>query len=676
MLQPNDWIILKNGLITDCHLVVQTPNRLISQSTFSACTHLLSVSFPEIISIEEYAFVNCSNLTSISFPKVSIIGIHAFERCNINTVFFPEATILKDACFAYCNNLTTASFPKVTTLGTGIFISCTNLTSAFFPEATSSGEYTFLICSSLAAISFPKAISIGNYAFYHCNSLTGASFPEATSIGDEAFNNCSSLLSLVLGQQPPIIGTNVFNNVSALLLVVPDSTIYSPTVLTDYPAGTEAFNKSVAMESGVLVDGSGLSLTPNRIPTLTGGYYQWGKDGIAIAGVTGTNYQATSRGAYTFQYIRGGQSVILLSIRLATNPYDLYGFNNRYQGCENILQLDFIPSTSNRTVEVWSEGTGAAYVFDPASKQYFKNKVTYNLPAGKSVITLRYDLDVDVKDASLVTFVYQISGGTEERTDVYTLYAKPEIKLIKYHPTTVLFNGILDISITNGSYYIQRSLDNGQSWQFARDTISGELLPFSQSQIAEFNLGDSILFRQPNGCGYEKLIVGHPGENDPPVRTITMPSINEAICNVPEGSYSIKSGDNFTFTITPTGSNIGKTLHVTTSRTLVPDSEGVSMIENQDGSFTVTILHIREEVIVTIDFATGTESIIGNVVIWSYANHLYIHSTETADVFVYTISGLLVKKVRPVAGETVTLLLSKGLYVVKSHGKTHKIIIS
>lgn len=629
-----DFNILRE-LTTNYHLVLETPNTELPTYGFGDCRYLISASFPNILRISDICFINNINLRNVHFPELRSFMLESFWQCT---------------------SLTEVEFPKAVIVNSKLFLQCTNLTTA----------------------SFPVAFTIDYMAFMECQSLTYVSIPKATRIQNQAFSDCKALSGLVLGVPPAIENSTVFKNVSALLLAVPDSTAYTAAVLADYPAGTEAFNTSITTDSGVFRPGGSVTLIPNRIPTLTGGSYQWKKDGTIIAGATSTTYKATSKGLYTLQYIRGNLSVPLLSTRLFATPYDLNGAYNRYQQCDDhTLQLNFAVSIYDRTVEVWSEDSGAPYVLDANTGKYFKDIQTYKLPAGETTLTIPYKINEDVDDASHVTFAWKVSsGGNTEYTDTYTLYAAPEIKLVKYTLPTTLFKGVLEISISNGSYYIQRSLDGGQSWQYARDTITGAILPFSQSQIANFIPGSTILFRQPDGCSYEELTVGtdNDGNGSSPInRLVTMPQVTDAITTVEAGRHYVTSGSNFSFTITPTGDNAGKSLHVSTSRTSVPDSEGVQIVNNSDGSYTVTILSIRETVTIAIDFATGIDSIDGNAV-WSHANQLYIRSEETGEAVVYTLQGALVSNIRINAGETVTLQLSNGVYVITLNGKTYKIV--
>lgn len=693
---------------------------------FCFCNALVSVTFPNAITIEKNAFASMDNLISASFPKAISLDAGAFISCeNLEYIYLPELTsILGGWCFSQCKSLTAAKFPKLTSTKISTFVGCISLTtdsvfmpkltdlgsSSFYdcksiisiteanlPEATLLNAFSFERCSTLVDVSLPKVTFVGQNCFSKCPALESVSFPEATtvynlafdtcynlvsaylpkvaSIGSNAFRDCEDLLVMVLPNTSPSVAASAFTGVPSLLLIVPDTNTYTSTVLSRYPTGTEAFNKTVTIESDTIIPGTPYALKPNRIPTLTGGNYQWYKDGIPISGATGTAYQATGAGNYTLRYYRGGEWVELLAKHLVSDAIDLYGVYWRYQDCENILRLSFLPSTADREVEVWSEGDGAAYLFDVRTGKYFKDKLTYKLAANDSIVTIRYMVDENVANGSEADLFYQISGGAVTKAEKLTLYATPEIKLIQYHPTTVQYDGVLDISIEKGPSHILRSLNGGLTWQFARDTVTGEVIPFTKSEINYFIPGSTILFRMPNACRMETLTVGEGGEVPPLVtRQVTMPSVADAISTVAPGQHYVLSGTNFEFTLTPTGNNIGKALHVTTSRTTIPDSEGVTIVDNRDGSFTVTILNIKESVVISVGFATGTETI-NDYAVWSQANRLYIRSGISGKASVYTVSGTLIQIIDVEAGEDVSVSLSSGLHVVTLNGSVYKVLV-
>ena len=137
-----------------------------------------------VTSIGDYAFYDCSSLTSISIPNsVTSIGSSAFYECS---------------------SLTSITIPNsVTSIGSSAFYSCEALTSITIPNSvTSIGEYAFSDCSSLTSISIPNSVtSIGKCAFQNCSSLTSITIPNSvTEVGGGIFYGCKSLKSVILSE--------------------------------------------------------------------------------------------------------------------------------------------------------------------------------------------------------------------------------------------------------------------------------------------------------------------------------------------------------------------------------------------------------------------------------------------------------------------------------------------
>jgi hypothetical protein len=61
--------------------------------------------------------------------------------------------------------------------------------------------------------------------------------------------------------------------------------------------------------------------------------------------------------------------------------------------------------------------------------------------------------------------------------------------------------------------------------------------------------------------------------------------------------------------------------------------------------------------------------------IWSNADQLYLQTEKAGKASIYTISGILKQVVPLAAGETATVPLAKGFYVVTVHNKAYKVIV-
>lgn len=172
-------------------------------------------------------------------------------------------------------------------------------------------------------------------------------------------------------------------------------------------------------------------------------------------------------------------------------------------------------------------------------------------------------------------------------------------------------------------------------------------------------------------------IIRNEVENPNPIsRAVTMPAIANAIVSYEEGIYYIPSMSDFVFTIQPTGTNTGRVPVVTTNRVNVPDSEGVKIEDNGDGSYTVSILCVQQSVTISVDFATGNEVVDKGNKVWADKDMLYIQTATNRIVNIYNAAGVLLKSINIPAGETTGISLPVGLYVVKpDNDKVYKIIL-
>jgi hypothetical protein len=159
------------------------------------------------------------------------------------------------------------------------------------------------------------------------------------------------------------------------------------------------------------------------------------------------------------------------------------------------------------------------------------------------------------------------------------------------------------------------------------------------------------------------------------------------VTNPLPGTYYVESVHDMVITLTPSVTlPPGYAPYVTTGRKTYPDDKGgVRITANDDGTYTVRILYIIENTVVTIT-ASATSSGSGDTSaerlaadapkVWSHGNRMYITSATTSGMaYVYNVDGQPVKILPIVAGETLTQTLPTGIYVVTIEGKNHKIII-
>lgn len=209
----------------------------IGNFAFYKCLSLASVVAPYVTEIGEGAFSDCASLSEFSAERLEKINNNAFapndeKATYVNklvSVIFPALTYVGDYAFYGSLSLQSVDLPKVTFVGEGAFALCEALESVALTETLKEvSGYTFYGCTSLADIDFshlvkigegafcavplPEALSLDNveyidgYAFvetlnnngveFGMNNLVSVYAPKLTFIGDQAFASCKKLTSV------------------------------------------------------------------------------------------------------------------------------------------------------------------------------------------------------------------------------------------------------------------------------------------------------------------------------------------------------------------------------------------------------------------------------------------------------------------------------------------------
>ena len=243
--------------------------------------------------------------------------------------------------------------------------------------------------------------------------------------------------------------------------------------------------------------------------------------------------------------------------------------------------------------------------------------------------------------------------------------------------------GRFKLNITGGSNKVYRSIDNGLHWEFARDTATGEERPFTHDQMEYFLASDrNIWLREPNACAQVQFFHFTKDSLAGPVqpgisRQVIMPEVSGLVSSYAPGIHYVNSGSDLTFRVMPTGANAGKVPVVETGRKSIPDKQGVRVVSNGDGTYTVTIYRVREAIDLRISFAAPNSNVEADgSSIYTERETLYVTSPTANTAKVYNVSGVLVRTLTLSAGETVRTALPAGFYVVAlGNGNTHKVIV-
>lgn len=241
---------------------------------------------------------------------------------------------------------------------------------------------------------------------------------------------------------------------------------------------------------------------------------------------------------------------------------------------------------------------------------------------------------------------------------------------LEYSPRTVPETGNFKLNIKGATSHLVCSFDGGVTWEKPQEEYTG-------SYITKALKVGVIYIKEPNSCLLEAIPFGNSNEHGSSsiTRPVTLPNIPNAVVSHEQGIHYVSSTNNFVFTIRPTGENAGKVPVVKTDRTSIPDSEGVKIEENGDGSYKVTIMYVQQAITVSVDFATDNESIDGKNKVWANNSLLYITTSANETALIYNTAGILIKTISIDAGETVSVPLATGFYAVQLGDQTYKVIL-
>lgn len=371
------------------------------------------------------------------------------------------------------------------------------------------------------------------------------------------------------------------------------------------------------------------------------------------------------------------------------STWDKKGEDNLYCNCVQTLNLRFTPDPAERKVVFSYLGIASKENIVMANGQPFPDTIT--LAAGDSVISIPFQtLSVPLKDNGKEGAVLAciVGGGCDtlmnKATGNFFKFYSGISTNIEFEERTTMYAGKFKLNITGGSNDLYRSIDKGLHWELARDPLTGEERPFTSDQMDYFMESDrTVWLREPNACPEKQFyhftkdsLPGTVLPNHP--RLVLMPKVAGLVSSYTTGYHYVNSGSNLTFRVMPTGVNAGKVPVVETGRTSIPDSKGVRVVSNGDGTYTVTVYRVREAIDLRISFVNNPDNNVEADGTSIYADRGVLHLTSPVAgmVKVYNISGALVRTLKLSAGETVRMALPAGFYVVATeNGNTHKVIV-
>jgi hypothetical protein len=158
---------------------------------------------------------------------------------------------------------------------------------------------------------------------------------------------------------------------------------------------------------------------------------------------------------------------------------------------------------------------------------------------------------------------------------------------------------------------------------------------------------------------------------------VQLPSTEGLTIDPPAGTYTVSSGFNFTFTLTPDLlSADGTPPQVQTNRTTPnrPNASGIRITPNADGNYTVVIIGVRQNIDITLATAGDSKSgPTGNdadgLKVYAAPGAIIVANSRpgAATLYVYNLVSTLVRLAKVPSG-TVRLPVLPGIYIVTDGG--------
>ena len=218
------------------------------------CTGLESISIPQGVTLENYAFTGCKSLRFVTIPTGNTqLSSYAFSECvGLACLSLPAGlTALEANALSGCKTLVRIAVPDtVTTLGDYLFQSCESLRQiAFSSGLTSIGSSAMATCISLSELTIPAGVtSLPDSLFSQDCGLTRLTISAGVSSIDA--NALAFLYGLgelwLLPTTPPTLSSSTNIQTSGLVIYVPYSSDHS--ILAAYQAASQWSNLASRMQ--------------------------------------------------------------------------------------------------------------------------------------------------------------------------------------------------------------------------------------------------------------------------------------------------------------------------------------------------------------------------------------------------------------------------------------------
>ncbi len=677
--------------------------KVVDKYMFSYCTGLDSLYIPDnITSVNMWGFRGCSSLRKVRFSeKLSQIGDYGFSECTqLDNVAFPASmTSTADNSFSNCTSLKSLDLGEsLLVIGPSAFENDTKISGITMPETLYGlGVASFKNCAGLPYVEVRGITSVGKEAFQNCTGLQWISLSDkTTSLGENAFDGCTGIKYVKsYATTPPEGLVNFPSDVEANgTLFIPEDTDDNPDVYGDYqfsPTWENWLSIKRITENTLLtsltLNKSDVSLEAGQSVTLQATVgpdgadnknVDWKSDDETIATVTPDGVvTAVKVGQTTIHAIAndGGGAKALCAITVVPTMVNSITLSNKTLEIRknhtaqltatvlpaNATNADFAWSSTNENIAKVDE-EGIVSAVSPGSVVIKATAKDGSLVEGTCEVTVLPVLKGDSNDDSEINIVDAVN------TVNYILGKNPAT--FAFEAADVNSDGSISVSDATGtiSLVLQQSLSQSSDIKSRggdKDDFGSDYAVLSMRDEKTLNIA---LSNSGNYVAMQVDILLPVNANDVEIQLGEVAALtHQLICsklNARTLRVVVYSMNNDSFV---EGSAIFALKFKTAismddicmTNAVVSDAEANgSRLKALDGEPT----------------SIAERGVSGNGQIQTIAGGIAVTGEVDAPVFVYTVSGILVKSLRLVA-ETANVKLDPGVYLVKVNDTVTKVTV-
>ena len=553
-------------------IVIEEGITAISSDSFNGLTAVTEIELPDSlteIGIGAFCF---TAITEVTIPaNVSTMGYSAFYGCGkLESVFFAGNKVREIGIytFAKCYALKNLEFPEgLTAIRLGALQECRSLEELVFPESLTVLEQSVLGDSSgkgtpnttLKKVVVKSDVAIPGFMFCRCTALETVDLSDkVTEIGEKAFWECTDLKTVDGFDAVSTIGREAFQGCSSL------ENIQFGTQLTTI--GQFAFDKT--------------GLTEVFVPASVTRIDQYGfANNVNLKKIVFEGTVAPTIGGNTIA------NNPLLAAVVLTNMSDF----------SNLTSDSFVYwSTDTKQFTVF-------YVKDSDALTALKDKRTSGHPCAYAAAGEGAEvLNCEKGKLATVSKIDGIFDGWYEKADYSGNKVTDAANNQSYYAKWEICDHATKAYTASGSVITEKCADCGHVFGTATLTLPEDLVYDGQAKEATVDYSD-------DWAGEKDLVVTYNGAEKAPVNAGTYTvkiAVDDVEATLPMTIAQAKTAIGISATPdTLTGSGTVVLTVTGAPETVVPTCEGVTVTENEDGTFSATLPNESKTYTFVADYA-------------------------------------------------------------------------